>query len=317
MPTNRFRALVVLTVVAAGVMAGAAAAQVTARAVRARETSSAGALLELDKLTLQVRRASGGDMVGVAGSTGGGRKQIQQVLCEPIRVDLPAGDAASLIAEVLAGNRTYSGAISALSSDGGAGRRRTFSEAMPTEIVVPALDASERDAAFVGLTLQPAQTKDEEGGAAVTTAIGRGKNVMLANFRVSMPGLDTSRVARVGEIRMTRTMAESATGERRTARPDAGSWQYGNLELTLAGAAKDFVAWHRKFVIEGRGGDGEKKSATIELLTLDGQVVLRLEAKGVGILAVRDAESGEAGRDGLRRTEVEMFVESWSVAPSS
>jgi phage tail-like protein len=278
--------------------------------------------LQIDQETRFVQSLEGGVMRGTVAVENDGKKHLAGVVADPIRARVGSDD--------------FSAFISAGLSDGGGGggkmqrvngtihqtdynykvvASRDFTDAMLTEVSFPALDGASKDAAALTIVLQPEAVRDGgKGSGAVLNAAGGGKQTkkwMSSMFRVTIPDVDASRVAKVDAITASRKLAESAVGERRDyQKTPQGAWQISNVVLHVAQShAGDFVKWHEDFVIKGNSGEDREKTMTIEMLDPAGQTpLMTVNLSGVGILAVTPV-GAEAGSEQIARSRVEMYAE--------
>ena len=179
--------------------------------------------------------------------------------------------------------------------------RVTFSDAVVTEIDLPPLDGSSRDAFRLSVRVT-AETVQRGSDAATPAPLDpRGKQALVSNFSVALDGLDLKRVARVGPLAIRR--------------PPGGSVEIPHLELTLAEAGSESVVdWHRTFVIDGNNGDSEEKSGSISLLDPAlKQSLLQIDLKGVGIFALEGTPA--AGTDAISRLTARMYCEQMQLVP--
>jgi phage tail-like protein len=136
-------------------------------------------------------------------------------------------------------------------------------------------------------------------------------------FRVTIPGMDTSRVSKVDAISATRKVAHGTTGEQRDfQQATSGEWQISNVVLQVSQQhARDFVTWHDDFVIKGNNGADRERTITIEMLDPSLQtVLLTANLSGVGIIAVTPVPA-EAGSESVARSRVELYAEKLTIIP--
>ena len=261
--------------------------------------------LELDGNTAGLpASAAGGDafaevVVEPAGSDGIQRKQLGTVRYTDIV--LTCGIAMEKVfwtwlADTVAGKSSArDGAISILDFDGKERERATFTNALITEIGFPALDGASKDAFKLTVRIAAERVRRERGSGASVTGGVKAKQALASNFRVSLDGLDLTRVARVGPL---------------TVGPEIG-----DLELTLSEAGSEsMVDWHRTFVIDGNNSDADEKSGSIELLDpARADTLLQVELTGVGIYALERTTTA-AGTDAISRLTARMYCEEMRLA---
>jgi hypothetical protein len=218
------------------------------------------------------------------------------------------------IKDVLDGNlsKRKSGAIIALNFNNQVIRRLDFANAQITGIRFPALNAASKDAASIRLTLTPEATSVSSPGGTFKgpSQTKSAKKWSASNFRLSIKGLDTSKVSAVDAIDIVIP---------RTARPDAAceicnpvipQINYPNLEIAGSEAfASTWFAWHQSFVIAGQHSDADEKTATLDYLdpTLQ-NVLFSLSLAGLGITSVAN-EPAAAGSDSVLKVHASMYSE--------
>lgn len=286
---------------------------------RGREMAASQALIEADGRAFAVSKCSGGEVVAevVVMPIGPDRiahKAAGNVHCEPIRIEADPLQVLPWIRDLLAGNqKALNFAIVRAGFDMKAMRRTQVLNAVLTQVEFAPFDAADAKRSLgVTLLLQPERTEEGKTGDIVKVDGAKEKRAVAGNFRVTIPGVDCSTVVSVGPIAVTVSVQKQGIGDAkmRAKSAAAGSVEHGNLVLRVVepGIA-GFLGWHRSFVVDGKNSSADLKSVTIELLAPDMKTpLLRLEGKGVGILAAR-ATYG----DSRAELAVEAFVEQWAV----
>ena len=186
--------------------------------------------------------------------------------------------------------------------------RLQFSNALITEIGMPALDASSKDAAKMTLKFSPESTRYSPGSGAELPKIDSKtqKKWLPANFRLKIDGLDEP-CRRVNKI-------EALTIKQKVVQDPVGAVQFGyeipNLVITLPEShAKAFYDWHEDFVIKGNNSDEAEKGGSLEYLTPDlKEALFTVTFKNLGIFKVTPDKT-EAGSEQIRRVKCEMYCE--------
>jgi hypothetical protein len=189
--------------------------------------------------------------------------------------------------------------------------RLVAQRAQLVKIEFPALDASSKDLFDVTLSFQPERVTSGTSGDQVTGSIAKQKRAGLANFKVTIPGVDCTRVARVAPITVAFEAGASGVVTGRGRSSEQLTMRVGDLALGVgeAGAA-GFVDWAKASLLEGKT-EGLATTATVELLTQDlKSTVLRLDAAGVGLYALRRVQGSG---DRMTSYDVSCFVEQWAV----
>ena len=273
--------------------------------------------LEIGAETRFVQSVEGGVMRGVVADQNGD-KRITGVVCDPIRAKVGSDDFRQLIADALAGGnkaqQPVNGVVHMTDYNFKSLATREFTNAVLTEVTLPTLDGASKEAAAMTIVLQPESVRERPGQGAV---VGGGKAATSAKkwtggmFRVTIPGMDTQRVAKVDAITVSRKVAASTPGEQRDFQQQhAGDWQVSNIVLHVAQQdARDFVTWHEDFVIKGNNSPDRERTMTIDMLDATMQnTLVSVNLSGVGIIAITPVAS-EAGSDQIARARVELYAE--------
>jgi hypothetical protein len=210
----------------------------------------------------------------------------------------------------------YDGAVVVADFNYSVVERREFKQALLTGVGFPALDAASKEAAHLTVTFSPERVERGKGsGKAPGGSVGsKQKQWVASRFRVTMPGLDCSRVSRVSAVTITSQVVASAVGELRDYATEPAWLELSDLVLTVdASHAETFRQWHEDFVIKGNNGQDKEKTATIEYLSATGTDVLAtVELSGVGIYKLAD-EDAAAGSESIRRVVASMYCERASL----
>jgi len=282
---------------------------------------SSPVLLELDGVIVALLdSAEGGEATGVVvveEPTGTFRKKhIGGVKYEDIRVavGMPLhGSFWDWIRGFTDGNsQRKSGSIILCDFNYNEKARREFSEALITEIGFPDCDGSSKDAAKVTLTIVPTATRllAGSGKRIVLPPSARQKKWTPANFRLSIDGLDTTRVNKIEAITIKQGIArDNATGDARERQIEPTSLEIPNLKLTVPDQySRGFFDWHQDFVIKGNNDDSKEREGTLEYLSALNEKLFELRFNHLGIVKVGQS-SDPAGPDNIRRVKAEMYCE--------
>jgi hypothetical protein len=181
--------------------------------------------------------------------------------------------------------------------------RQSFQNALITEIGFPALDASSKDPATMTVKFAPESTQRQKGsGEALKpcAASRKQKKWLAANFRLTIDGLDCSKVSKIDAFAIKQQVAER----------EPARLEIPNLVVTLPeSAAESFFEWHEDFVIQGNSGDESEKKGLLEFLTPNlADTLLTVEFQHLGIFKLTP-EKLEAGSEQIRRVTAEMYCE--------
>jgi T4-like virus tail tube protein gp19 len=203
---------------------------------------------------------------------------------------------------------------------------RQFFHALVTETTIPACDGASKEPGFIGLKIAPELTKLVKAGGRLPIDLDPPQSRWLpANFRLSIDGLDTSRVSKIESFTVKQKIVENPVGENRDFEKEPGTIEFPNLKIELSdSSAQSWIDWHDDFVIRGNNGEDKERNGTLELLSPDLRTVLvRVRFFNMGIVSVGPAKAVpnpcqagcpiDAGDDAARRvlgkTQAELYVE--------
>jgi hypothetical protein len=189
--------------------------------------------------------------------------------------------------------------------------RLEFVNARIAEVGFPALDAASKQQFEIGLSLAPELTRrtTKSGQRAAASPAKSQKALLAANFRLTIDGLDTSRVARIDPLAVRITAAAAETGEVRRVAAGPARVDVPNLVVSIGeAAAEGWWEWHDDFLIKGNNGPDRARQGTLELLSADrNSAVLTLTFGGLGLVSLAPAAIGAA--DALPFLRAEMYCE--------
>jgi hypothetical protein len=253
------------------------------------------------------------------------KKQIGKPKYEDFTIELEVGDSALVgdwVGAMLAGKPTRkSGAVIAADFNLKEVGRLTFSDALITELVIPACDGASKDPAYLKLNLTPETTTWTDGTGA---SLDASKNVkqktwLPSNFRLKVGDLPCSRVNKIDSFTIKQGVKESAAGETREAQKEPAKLEIPNLKITLdAVDAPKWEEWFDDFCIKGNNGQGAELGGSLTFLAPDLKSELfTLNFLQVGIL--RLSRLPEPGTDpkSTRRIAVELYVETMELRTAS
>jgi len=206
----------------------------------------------------------------------------------------------------------HSGAIVAADVNMKIRTRVEFSNALITEIGMPALDAASKDAAKMTIKFAPEFTRRVKAGGSLKgsfSAVQQKWNV--GNFKLQIDGVDTAFVSKIDALVIKANITENPVGEARDYEKEATSLEIPNLKVTVAEShADDFFKWHEDFVIKGNNGSEAEKKGSLSYLAQDLKTELfRLDFSGLGIFAL-DPDPYTSQGDHLRHVTAQIYCES-------
>ncbi|MFL5627603.1 MAG: phage tail protein [Ktedonobacteraceae bacterium] len=241
------------------------------------------------------------------------KKHLAGVTYEDIQVNCGigiSGHASTWLAATLNGaSRRKSGSIFAVNYDGLVLRTLEFTNALITEVDIPAMDAYSKDlVAFMTVKLTPELTRFSQGGGKVPLlAEDEGAKVWLPrNFKLGIDGLDCTKVIHIDPFPITWTFASANVGEQRDFEKEPLQLHVPNLKVTTlssGGHAQSWYNWYEDFVVKGNNGADKLKNGTLTFLTEDLKTILaEIAFFNLGIFRLAQSLSEEV-------VTAEMFCE--------
>ena len=195
--------------------------------------------------------------------------------------------------------------------------RLQFNNALITEFGIPSCDATARETGYLHMKFTPEFTSPLSGKGAILPNVGaKSKAWLRSNFRLTIPGLDCSRVSKIEALTFKQTVIQSPAGQRRTSQLEPAVPEYPNLVFDIPeSSAGTFYAWFQDMVIKGNAGENNEKSGALEFLdpTLRG-TLLTINFHHLGIFGFTP-EPSEATAQTIKRVKVEMYCEQMTLGP--
>jgi hypothetical protein len=283
-----------------------------------RATVPLGAVvLEGEVVIARLKTCRGGEAaaetIAVAGQPG--RKTIGQVRFEPLVLEADLAPFLPWVQQLVAGQgRPLSFAVARVDANNKVVSKLQVLHAQITKVEIDELNAADTAQLQVRITLQPDRSEEGKAGDTLATPAPATPAMQRSNFAAALGGTDLPQAIKVGPIVITAKAASVAIGSARQPQVTAATLELTNLKLTVAerGVAP-FVEWHKSFVIDGKTGPAQEKVLALRLLAQDMKtVLLRLEARGCGVLAVRRTF---AVNDSQAAREAELYVTQWAINP--
>ncbi|MEA2646916.1 MAG: hypothetical protein QOE92_1999 [Chloroflexota bacterium] len=214
-------------------------------------------------------------------------------------------------------NPRHSGAVVSSDFDFNVQSNVSFLNALLTEVTFPAVDGGSKDSAKMTIKFAPESTKADpvaKGTAQSGKFTTKGQKKWTANnFRLTIGGLDTSKVNHVDAITVKQVVSDPGLGELRDFQKQDARLDIPNIVVTMSEAsAADWFAWHQDFVVRGNNRPENEKSGTLEYLAADQKETLfTLDLKNLGIFRLAP-EKAQAGQESIRRVRAEMYCEEIS-----
>jgi hypothetical protein len=198
--------------------------------------------------------------------------------------------------------------------------RLQFSNALITEIGLPACDAASKDAGFLTVKFAPEFTAPlaSKGGNVIGPVASRQqKSWTPTNFRIRIQGLEDScnHVSKIEALVFKQTIVQDPVGEMRNYQKEPAKKEFPNLVLLLSESqAGPFYGWFEDFVVKGNNSQDRERQGVLELLAPDlKEVLLTVNFSNLGIFSFAP-DKQMALEDGIRRVKVEMYCERFTLA---
>lgn len=209
-----------------------------------------------------------------------------------------------------------SGAIVAMDSNYAILSTQEFTNARLTELGLPGLDATSREAASITIKLAPEYTRRTKGDGSTLAGAATGKRDakwMASNFRLSIAGLESTavKVSKIDAITVKQKIIpiSKIAVEKGEYAQESGTLEVSSLAFSVAeSAASPLYDWHDDFVIKGNNGQDKEKSGVIELLAEDAKPLLTMQLSGLGVFRI-SSEQPTSSSDAVRRVRAEVYCE--------
>ena len=189
--------------------------------------------------------------------------------------------------------------------------QREFFNALITETTIPALDGSSKDPAYLTLKVAPEYTRSTKASGKAAGIAKTAQKVWLpSNFRVTIDGLDCTKVRAVDSFSVTQKVATDDIGDARDYRREPGKVEFPNLTITLAEvSAQSWFDWFEDFVIKGNSDESKEKQGSIAFLSPNRQdELLRIDLFNLGIFSI-GSDKVEANADRVATVTAHLYCE--------
>jgi protein-L-isoaspartate O-methyltransferase len=299
-------------------------------AIDSRSYVSTQASLELDGVVSGLLKSSeGGEAtaevaVEKVGLDNVARKHIAGVTYTDLELRFGAGmsnDLYDWIAATLQRKSTRrNGAVVMADYNGKVQSRQEFFNSLISEIGFPACDAGAKDAAFMTMKIAPEYTRTGAASGQKTSS-GAGYNKKSAhflpsNFRLTINGLDCSRVSKIDALVVRQKISPFEIGEARDYAREPDSLEIPNLAFTIVDDDKNGLReWFDDFVV--KGNSTVEKNGTLEFLSANlKDPLFTLTFSNLGIFRLA-RQKVEAGSEKVRQLCAEMYCEQLALSYSS
>jgi phage tail-like protein len=290
-----------------------------------RKLPTARFALELDGIVCGfLDSVSGGgiaaDVVSVAGADGFDTKHLGRVSYEELELQFDLSLDAAVYQWIAASWKNTGarrdGSVVSTDMNGKAVSEQEFFRGLLTEVTIPALDASSKDAAKLTIRIAPEYTRLAKAAAkTVTSTVGRQLEWKASAFKLEIDGLDTTRVLSIDEFTVTQALVAESVGEARTFVESPDKLTFPNLRVRVAASGADtWTAWFDDFVMKGNNDPSHERSG--KLTFLDTSLKKPLGEVGFASLGIFRLEPGPrvAGADAVAEVVVDLYCDRMELA---
>lgn len=278
----------------------------------------------------------GGDMAGYVKSVSGGnakgevavhqlgpeniqKKHLATIVYEPFTVEVGMGMTKGFWSWIESSFKkqfeSKSGEIVAANFDYEPQSARVFTDALVSEVTIPALDGSSKEPAYMTIKFDPEKiTYEKRGGGKLNAKIANTtKKWLCCNWKFELGDLPCARVAKIDSFTWKQAVIKDEVGMFRAPTKHPAKVEVPNLKLTISMAdSQKWADWHRTFVLEGKCADTDELTGGLTFLGPDlDEELARIDFDHVGIISMQEAKK-EANKEEVARFEVELYIEEMS-----
>jgi hypothetical protein len=174
--------------------------------------------------------------------------------------------------------------------------KREFVNALITEVTVPKMDGGSKEPGLLTLTVVPEYTATgKASGKVASTGESKLQKLWLAsNFRLTIAGLDCTRVTTIDALTVRQSVAGGEIGERRDFAREVSRPEFPHLSITIGETgAQSWTDWFEDFVIKGNCDESREKQGSITMLGADlKEELARIDLFNLGIFALTHDKAG-------------------------
>lgn len=268
-----------------------------------------------------VKSVSGGNIVGQVATHNMGpdnivKKHLATIQHQDISVEVGMGMSKNFYEWIRQSfdkaHITKSGEVVAADFDYNAMRATEFYDAHISEVVMPAFDASSKEAAYMTVKINPERLRHvKRSGEKLSAKMGtKTKKWLPSNFSLSLGDLPCDRVSKIDSFTLKQAIIEDQVGKFREPTKHPAKLEVPNLKITFSAAdAEGWETWFRSFVIDGKCSDADELNGEITIFGPDlNEVLGRIELYHCGIISLQPTKY-EANKEAPARLEAEIYVE--------
>ncbi|MFL5402468.1 MAG: phage tail protein [Gemmatimonadales bacterium] len=196
---------------------------------------------------------------------------------------------------------------------------REFFNALVSGVTMPTLDLSSKDAASIVVNFAPEYTRSKAAsGLLKVPDLKAQKRWLASTFRFEMSGLDGTKVNKIESFTVSQKVVNDEIGDARDAAKAPGKLNFPNLKVTLSeSSSQGWWDWYNDFLIQGNNTEDKERNGSIVYLDPSLKVELgRINLYNCGIFGLAPKKM-EAGADGIRRVEADLYCEKMELVTKS
>jgi hypothetical protein len=190
--------------------------------------------------------------------------------------------------------------------------RRTFTNALLSEIEFPTCDATAKDQWKMTVSIVPEQLQVAGGsGKQLPPAGVKSKTSQVSNYRLNIQGLEqaTQRATKIEAFAIKQKVAVVQSGGSKVSQLAPGPLEFPNLAVTVPESQAGLLyAWLDDFLVKGNNGPTKERPGVLEFLALDQKPVAAVQLYGLGVFRI-SSEGSPPGSEKIRRAKVDMYCQ--------
>jgi phage tail-like protein len=201
--------------------------------------------------------------------------------------------------------------------------RRTFFNALISEVGFPALDAASKNSATLSIKITPEWIEWKKGdghslrGGQAKDQMEKQKKWLTSNFKFTLERFkagDTLRNCKIEAFSVKQTVIDNPIGGEKFARKAVGRLELPQLVVTFPEAhLEEWMKWYDAAVREGNRKEQYTSGAITYYANDTRTELMRVELKGVSLLSV-ELEKYEAHKEGIAMAKATLNVEEMALA---
>jgi hypothetical protein len=193
--------------------------------------------------------------------------------------------------------------------------RQDFFEALITEVGLPGVDATSKDACKFSIKFSPEYTEHKfaNGGQSILptpTAADKQKQWQASNFRLSIDGMDCRKTSKVEPLTIKQNIVDNTIGERLIYQKEPSQIEFPPVVFFIPESqAEPWYKWYDDFVCRGNSSPDKEKQGQLEYLSPDCATTLFLvEFNNLGILKFTP-DKHDSSSEKIRYVKIELYCE--------